>query len=100
MTTTKTYVGDPLLIELECNRAGGSTDISSATALSIEARRPDGTTVTWTGTLYGTTKVRYQADGATLDQPGTWRLQAVVDMGDGDPFRGETALLHVYADFG
>lgn len=98
--TTKTYVGDPVLIELECNPTGGSTDISAATALSIEARRPDRTIATWPGTLQGTTKVRYQADGDTLDQHGTWRLQAVVDMGDGDPFRGETALLHVYAAFG
>lgn len=92
---TKTYVGDPVLLEVDC-----VVDISSASSLSIEARKPDRTVVTWAGTLNGTTEVHHQADGATLDQPGTWRLQAVVDMGSGDPFRGETALLNVYADFG
>ena len=92
---TRTYVGDPVLLEVDC-----VADISSASSLSIEARKPDGTVVTWDGTLNGTTEVRHQANGATLDQQGTWRLQAVVDMGSGDPFRGQTALLQVYAAFG
>jgi hypothetical protein len=91
---TKTYMGDPLLIELDCEE-----DISSATVLTVEARRPDRTIVTWPGTLYGTTQMRYQADGDDLNQIGVWRFQPLVDFGDGDPFRGETVELTVYADF-
>jgi len=43
--------------------------------------------------------VRYDTLAATLDMPGTWRLQAKVAIGSG-VWRGETVLLQVYSHFG
>lgn len=92
---TKTYVGDTeTRITLDCG-----TNISTASALEIEARKPDGTSVTWTATLSGTDALYFDTLADTLDQAGDWKLQAVVTIGTGE-WRGETVLLRVYAHYG
>lgn len=91
---TKTYVGDTgTRLTLECG-----TDISTASALEIEARKPDGSTVTLTATLSGTEDLYFDTLAGTLDQPGDWLLQAVVTIGSGE-WRGETYMLRVYPHY-
>lgn len=92
--TQKVYVGDTgTAIILECGQ-----DISAATALSIEVRKPDGTLTSWAATLSGTTAIRYTTLSNTLDQSGVWKLQAKVTLPTGQ-WRGATANLQVFADF-
>jgi len=92
--TTKTYVGDTgTVITLDCG-----TDISAATARSIAVQRPDGTTTTWAASASGTDSIAFTTLAGSLDQDGTWLLQAVVSIGGGT-YRGETAQLVVYATF-
>lgn len=93
--TTKSYVGDTgTVITLDCG-----TDISTASARSIAVRKPDLTTTSWAADASGTDSVAFTTLADTLDQPGVWRLQAVVTLGSGT-WRGETVLLQVYANFG
>jgi hypothetical protein len=91
---SKTYVGDTgTRITMDCG-----TNISTASALEILARKPDGTAVTWTATLSGTDSLYFDTLAATLDQAGDWRLQAKVTIGSG-VWRGETVLLQVHQAF-
>lgn len=92
---SKVYVGDTgTQIILDCGQ-----DISAASARTIEARKPDGTATSWAASASGTTAIAFTTLAGTLDQSGTWRLQAMVTLPTG-VWRGETALLHVYAAFG
>ena len=93
--TSKTYVGDT---GTRITMAAG-TDISTASALEILARKPDGSTVTWTATLSGADALYFDTLADTLDQAGNWKLQARVAIGTGE-WRGESVLLSVYAPFG
>lgn len=91
---TKVYVGDTgtaLVLDTGQSLAG-------ATAVSIEARKPNGTAVSWAGAVFETTKVRYISQAGTFDQAGDWKLQAYVQLPSGT-WRGETALLPVFASF-
>lgn len=92
--TTKTYVGDTgTVITLDCG-----TDISGASALVIKVRKPDRTTTTWTATASGTDSMTFTTLAGTLDQAGTWRLQAMVTLPSGQ-WLGETAELEVHKAF-
>jgi hypothetical protein len=92
--TSKSFVGDiGTRITLDCG-----TNISAASALSIEVRKPDGTATSWTATLSGTDSLYFDTVADTLDQAGDWRLQAKVVIGTGT-WRGETVLLTVYPQF-
>lgn len=92
--TTKTYVGDTgTVITLDCGQ-----DISAATARSIAVKKPDGTTTSWAASASGTDSIRFTTLADSLDQTGTWLLQAEVSLGGGT-WRGETAQLEVYAAF-
>lgn len=92
---TKSYVGDTgTVITLDCGQ-----DISAATARSIEARKPDGTTASWAASASGTDAIAFTTLADTLDMAGTWRLQAHVELPSG-AWRGETAMLQVYPAFG
>jgi hypothetical protein len=89
------YVGDTgTVLVLDCGQ-----DISTATALSIEARKPNGDTVSWGGTLEGTSAVRFDTLADSLDAPGKWKLQSLVTTPAG-VWRGKTVLLTVLAKFG
>lgn len=94
MTTEKSYVGDTgTVITIDCG-----TDISAATARSIAVKKPDGTTTSWAASASGTDSIQFTTLADSLDQNGTWLLQAVVTLGGGT-WRGETVLLPVYAAF-
>lgn len=93
-TTQKSYVGDTgTAIILDCGQ-----DISAASARSIHARKPDNTVVTWPAIASGSNSIRFDTLADTLDQPGTWRLQAHVTLPTGE-WSGATAELLVYAAF-
>jgi hypothetical protein len=88
--TTKSYVGDTgTIITLDCG-----ADVSSATARDIEVRKPDRTTETWAAVASGTNSIAYTTLAGTLDQAGTWMLQAKITMATG-VWRGETVALEV-----
>lgn len=60
-----------------------AVDISDSTARTLEFRRPDGTIFTASATMSGTGSggsMYYDLPTTTtLDQDGTWKVQAVVD---------------------
>jgi hypothetical protein len=91
---SKVYVGDiGTRITLDCG-----TDISAASARSIEVRKPDGTATSWAATASGTNGLYFDTVSSTLDMAGDWRLQAKVTIA-GNVWRGETVLLPVYSPF-
>ena len=66
--TSRIYVGDTgTAIELDCR-----ANISAATALSVEVRKPDGTELSLPSALLGTTQVRAIAPVGGFDQAGDW----------------------------
>lgn len=94
MSTLKPYVGD-VGTEIKLDTF---VILSTATAQSIEAQRPDGTLVSWAATVVETTKVRYVTDANSFNKPGDWKLQARVVL-PGGTWRGETVQVKVYAPF-
>lgn len=91
---SKVYVGDTgTAIELDVG-----VSLAAATAQSIEARRPDGTTVSWAATVVDGTKVRFITLADTLNQAGEWKLQARVVLPSGT-WTGEAVALRVFRLF-
>jgi len=87
----KVYVGDiGTAIVLECG-----VDISGGSAYNVAVKKPDGTEVTWTGALEGTTQVKYTTIAGDLDQAGEYLLQPALTL-SGWIGRGETAKLSVH----
>lgn len=73
------------IIEVDCVE-----NISTATQTKLAIRKPDGTEVSWSGTLEGTTKIRYTVGSGDWDQSGRYEGQADIAMpgwsGLGDTF--------------
>lgn len=90
----KVYVGS-IGTAIVCNFG---EDVSAATTIVVNAKKPNGDEVTWPGTLVAPTTARYLTQAGTLDMPGTWKIQPVVTMPDGE-WPGETVPLPVYARF-
>lgn len=91
---TKPYVGDTgTIIQLD---TGAS--LTGATSLSIEAKRPDGTVVSWAATAVDGTKVQFVTLANSLNMAGDWKLQARVTLPTGT-WTGEVATLRVYRLF-
>jgi hypothetical protein len=91
---SKVYVGDTgTAIVLDTLQ-----DLTGASLAAIEVRKPSGALLTWTGSVFETTKVRFITLADTLDIPGEWAMQAKVTMPSGS-WLGEVALLRVYAPF-
>jgi hypothetical protein len=91
---TKVYIGDTgtaLVLDTGQSLAG-------ATAVTIEARKPNGTSVSLAGAVFETTKIRFITLAGTFDQFGEWRLQARAVLPSGT-WLGETVSLTVYRAF-
>lgn len=59
-------------------------DISSGTSMTVEFRKPDGSTISRTGTLYTTGtdgKLKYTTIAGDIDISGTWELQGKATIG-------------------
>jgi hypothetical protein len=92
---SKVYVGDTgTVIVLDCGQ-----NVSAASARAIAARKPDGTVASWSAVAEGANSIKYTTEVTTLDQAGTWQLQAVVTLAAGT-WRGESVALQVYPAFG
>lgn len=90
----KVYVGDiGTAISLNCGQ-----DVSAATARTIEAQRPDGSTVSWSAVADGTTRIRFVTIAGSLNIDGKWKLQAKVTLPSGT-WLGRTVSMTVYKPF-
>ena len=85
------FVGDSVKIILSTG-----VDLTAWTQLLIKYEKPDGTTGSWTPILEGTTSMEFNTVTSTLDQRGTWRLQAFVAFGL-ERLHGKWAELKVFA---
>ena len=84
------FIGDTgTEIVLDCG-----IDVSTATVRNIIVRKHNGTKVTWGAVADGTTAIKYVTSAGDLDVPGTWKLQAYVEM-PGWKGLGEVATLTV-----
>jgi hypothetical protein len=91
---SKVYVGDTgtaIVLDVGVN-------ISAASAQSIEAQRPDGSTVSWAGTIFETNKVRFVTQADSLNVAGDWKLQSRVVLPTGT-WLGEVVKLTVHRPF-
>jgi hypothetical protein len=78
------YVGDVgTIIILDVG-----ADVSEATAMLIKVKKPSGTEAEWSAeigppTATGEyTKIMHVIEGGEWDEPGTWTIQAYVEIGD------------------
>lgn len=84
------YVGEyGMPLELRCG-----IELPDAAQLSIEARRPDGTTRSWPAVAFGGTSIVYILQEGDISLAGSWRLQSRVAFPGGERF-GATAVLSV-----
>jgi hypothetical protein len=90
----KVYIGDNPVIEIDCGE-----DITEASALTLQVRKPDKSIVVWIPETYGTTKLRYQTAPADLDVKGDYLIQPRLTI-DGWTGRGDTVTLTVFPLFG
>ncbi len=91
---SKVYVGDTgTVIQLDTGQ-----NLTTATAVSIEASKPNGAVVSWAGVVVSATKVEFVTGPTTLDISGKWVLQAKVVLPSGT-WRGESANMTVYPVF-
>ncbi len=87
---TTVFVGDVgTEIVLNCG-----VDVSTATVRNIIARSPDGTKSTWSAVADGSKAIKHVLVDGDLDLPGSWKLQAYVEM-PGWKGYGEVAVLTV-----
>lgn len=91
---SKIYVGDTgTVIVLDCGE-----NISAAVSRSIQVRKPNGQVVSWVAQASGTNSISFTSLAGTFDQPGIWKLQAVVALSNGT-WKGATVSLQVYQAF-
>ena len=72
----ETFVGDTVNISL-----GTGVDLTTATVLLIKYRKPDDSVGSWVPILDGSEAVQFNTITSTLDQRGTWTLQAYAEFG-------------------
>jgi hypothetical protein len=84
------YVGDEgTELLLDCG-----VNISTATLVRVHAKGPKGNKKQWTAAVNGTTHVKRVVALGDFDVPGTWHVQAYVEM-PGWKGRGEWAQVKV-----
>ena len=87
---TTVFVGDVgTEISLDCG-----VDVSTATVRNIVVRKQNGGKLTWGAVADGTNAVKHVTILGDLDAPGSWKLQAYVEMPGWKGF-GEVATLVV-----
>jgi hypothetical protein len=93
----KYYVGD-IGTEIIVDTCVDLVD-AGATVTNLIVEKPDGTIVTWIGSIYGTTSIKYIVEDGDFDQYGTYHLQTYVEM-TGWTGRGDTTSFQITALFG
>jgi len=72
----KHYVGEiGTEILVDCG-----SDISGASQVSLEVKKPDNTKVSWNASIEGTNYLKYIAVSGDLDIPGRYYLQASLTL--------------------
>lgn len=92
------YVGD---VGTEVTVETGE-DLSSATVTVLKVKKPDdaiSAEVTWSGTVYDTTKIRYIIANGDWDQSGRYLLQSYVELPTWQG-RGDTVAFEIKKKFG
>ena len=88
---SKYYVGDVGTdIIVDCG-----VDITGATDTTMKVKKPDGTTVSWTATVYNSNYLKFTTIADSFDQAGVWKLQSSLTLG-GWTGLGETAEFTIY----
>lgn len=91
----KIYVGDVgtvLIVETNSPLAGAS-------ATNLKILKADGTEVTWTGGINGTTEIDYTFVADDISVAGDWFLNSFVTFAGGDKWTGETVKFKVFNPF-
>ena len=81
-------VGTVITVDCGC-------DITGATGTALKVKKPDGTEVSWTATIYDSNYLRYTTVSGDLDQVGVYYVQSYLTIG-GWTGRGETAEFIIY----
>jgi len=90
----KIYVGNiGTIIDIDMGE-----DVSQATELSWNIRRPDGGETTWTPQVYDTTFLRYVLQVGDVSLAGVYHIQPKLTLGSWVGF-GSAVELRVYALF-
>lgn len=87
----ETFVGDSVKITLSTG-----IDLVGHTQLLIKYEKPDKSTGSWTPVFDGSDGMEFNTVTSTLDQRGTWRLQAFAAFGAAR-LHGKWAELKVFA---
>lgn len=95
MICERIYVGSIGTV-IRCNCVD---DISDATNLVIEARKPNGAVLVWPAVADGPTHCLYVIpDASVIDMPGMWLFQPIVTTPTGQ-WPGATDRRMIYARF-
>ena len=86
----KVFTGDEgTVIILDCG-----ADVSSATVRKIKVRKPSGVQIEWAAQAEGTNAIKYVVQAGDVVLPGSWWVQAYIEM-PGWKGRGEWSELLV-----
>jgi hypothetical protein len=89
----KIYLGDVVTFDLDTEVTITGRDAT----VYINYKKPSGTTGQWSGTVEGTTEIRYTTVVDTdLDEPGVWEFQAYDSDWD---VHGDTVIKRVHSLF-
>ena len=92
--TDRHYVGEVgTVITVDCG-----SDISGATGTILKVRKPDGTEVEWTATIYDSNYLRYTTVAGDFNKAGTYHVQAHLTLA-GWTGHGETAEFPIYEEY-
>ena len=95
---TKIYIGDiGTILTIDAQDADAAAIDLTGMTLSLDVWKPGATTsVSWPGTISGTTSITYTAVSGDWSLAGEYRIQAKV-MDGADPLRGATYRFDVHA---
>lgn len=90
----KHYIGEVgTVIRLDCG-----VDISAADVTTMKVKKPDGSTVEWAATVFGTNFIDYTTTSGDFIA-GVYQIQSYIEIG-GWIGRGNTATFTVFDLFG
>lgn len=98
MAEIKHYVGEVgTAVIVDCGQ-----DISAATGVSLSVKKPDGTTASWSATIYtldgDPNYLRHVTIASDFSMAGVYEIQAVLTLGSWTG-RGQTTNFIVYENF-
>lgn len=73
--------------------------VTGASTLSLLVKRPDGITVSWSGTAYNTNYIKHTTVAGDINQAGIYKICPKLVYATGQVIYGETAELPIYDHF-